>query len=170
MRPMDLRNENLLIWNNFRNGDPHAYASLIRIHYQDLFNYATRFTKDTSMAKDCLQELFFWLWKNRLTINETVFLKYYLLKALRRLLIHARLTSNNFNFYNTSYPFETASETGLPVENIIIRNEETAALSEKIKKILVRLSKREQEVIYLRLAPLAKAYAEVTTVLKADIL
>src|ERR1051325_334426 len=83
MASVNLLDENLLLWNEFRNGNADAFGQLIKIHYQDLFNYGTRFTKDEEMVKDCIQDLFLALWANRLTINETSFVKYYLLKSLR---------------------------------------------------------------------------------------
>lgn len=76
--------EDILLWNRFRTGDKDAYARLISLHYKNLFNYGSRFTTDYDFLKDCMQELFLSLWKNRLTINETEFVNYYLLKSLRR--------------------------------------------------------------------------------------
>ena len=79
MASVNLLDENLQLWNEFRNGNADAFGELMRIHYQDLFNYATRFTKDDQLIKECIQDLFLALWTNRLTISETSFVKYYLL-------------------------------------------------------------------------------------------
>src|SRR5579872_3310690 len=87
MASVNLLDENLLLWSKFRNGNTDAFGELMRTHYQDLFNYGIRFTKDTQLVKDCIQDLFLTLWVNRLSINDTSFIKYYLLKSLRNDLI-----------------------------------------------------------------------------------
>ncbi len=51
MRSINLLDENLRLWNEFRSGDADAFGELIRIHYQDLFNYGTRFTRDEELVK-----------------------------------------------------------------------------------------------------------------------
>ena len=84
MSVVNLLGEDLLLWNEYRSGNADAFGALIRVHYPDLFHYGTRFTRDAELVKDCLQDLFLELWINRETISETSFVKYYLLKALRR--------------------------------------------------------------------------------------
>jgi RNA polymerase sigma factor (sigma-70 family) len=149
MSSINLRDENLSIWNRFREGDANAFAAIIRLHHQDLFNYATRFTKDINFVKDCMQELFLSLWKHRETINETTFVKYYLLKCFRRILNRSKSNSVDFNLYN-DFQFDRITPQTPSIENKIILEEETTLLSERIKKVLKKISKREQEVIYLR--------------------
>src|SRR5262245_27359024 len=89
MVSVNLLDENLLLWNKFRNGSADAFGELMRTHYPDLFTYGTRFTRDTPLVKDCIQDLFLSLWMNRTTIGETSFIKYYLLKNLRQILTKA---------------------------------------------------------------------------------
>ena len=74
------------LWIQLRKGDTGAYGSLVKLYYQDLFKYGSSFTRDEELVKDCMQDLFLSLWKNRETIRDTAFVKYYLLKSLRRLI------------------------------------------------------------------------------------
>ncbi len=90
MNASELLDDNLLLWDKFLQGDACAFGELMHRHYRDLFNYGTRFTKDKELVKDCIQDLFLSLWKNRLTLSRTEFVKYYLLKSLRR-----KLSKNN---------------------------------------------------------------------------
>src|SRR5258708_29886987 len=144
MASVNLLDENLLLWNKFRNGSADAFGELMRTHYPDLYNYGTRFTKDTELVKDCIQDLFLALWVNRLTISETSFVKYYLLKSLRHSLTKAVNRSRNRAEPHFDYLFNNAP----PVENSLIREEHLADLARKMRKALAGLSRRQQEVIY----------------------
>jgi len=131
MTSVNLLDENLLLWNKFRNGDADAFGELMHAHYQDLFNYGTRFTKDTGLVKDCIQDLFLALWINRLTVSETSFVKYDLLRSLRHNLTRA------------------ISRSRRAIE---------PQFDDRLNSPLAGLSRRQQEVIYLRFH--MDAYAE----------
>ena len=146
MASVNLLDENLQLWNEFRNGNADAFGELMHTHYQDLFNYGTRFTKDEELIKDCIQDLFLALWTNRLTISETSFVKYYLLKSLRHNLTRAISRSRHRGEGNFDDLFNSAP----PVEHHLIREEHLADLARKMRKVLAGLSRRQQEVIYLR--------------------
>jgi RNA polymerase sigma factor (sigma-70 family) len=155
MRSINLLDENLRLWNAFRGGNADAFGELIRVHYQDLFNYGTRFTKDGELVKDCIQDLFLALWRNRLTISETSFVKYYLLKSLRRNLNKAFIKHRHAGVWNELYFESLFGGARLPeeipsAENKLILEEQLSDLAKKMRNILTNLSKRQQEVIYLR--------------------
>jgi len=120
----------------------------MRIHYRDLFNYGTRITKDEEFVKDCIQDLFLTLWEKRMTISETSFVKYYLLKALRRRIHKVADNKRNFGLYHGDLsPLYIDTENA---ENQVIRKENLKELIQKMRKILANLSHRQQEVIYFR--------------------
>src|SRR5215203_171170 len=77
------------LWVLFRAGNQPAFEKIIKSHYQLLFNYGTRFCKDEELIKDTLQELFSTLWEKRSGIGDTLSVKNYLLKSLRRNLFRA---------------------------------------------------------------------------------
>ncbi|HWB91393.1 MAG TPA: sigma-70 family RNA polymerase sigma factor [Puia sp.] len=149
MGSVNLLDEDLLLWNRFRNGDADAFSGLMRAHYQDLYSYGTRFTGDEGLVKDCIQDLFLTLWVNRLSISETSFVKYYLLKSLRHNLTRAISRSRHFNHPGEGH-FEHLFNGAQPLENDLIREEHLAELARKMRKVLAGLTRRQQEVIYLR--------------------
>jgi RNA polymerase sigma factor (sigma-70 family) len=149
MGSVNLLDEDLFCWNEFRNGNSDAFGALIRVHYQDLFNYGSRFTKDEELVKDCIQDLFLELWTNRLTISGTSFVKYYLLKSLRRKLSRKIGRSRHTGSWAELH-FESLFNGSPSVDDSIVREEYLAELSRKMRKVLASLSKRQQEVIYLR--------------------
>jgi RNA polymerase sigma factor (sigma-70 family) len=150
---VNLLDENLLVWNKFRNGNADAFGELMHTHYQDLFNYGTRFTKDTQLVTDCIQDIFLALWVDRLTISETSFVKYYLLKSLR----HSLTTAISRSRRQIEPQFEYLFNCAPPVGNAFTRKnsglilpEAVADLARKMRKALAGLSRRQQEIIYLR--------------------
>jgi RNA polymerase sigma factor (sigma-70 family) len=149
MGSVNLLDENLFLWNEFRSGNADAFGELIRIHYQDLFQYGTRFTGDEELVKDSIQDLFLELWTNRLTISSTSFVKYYLLKSLRRLLGRKIGRSRQVTTWDELH-FESLFNGAPSVETSIIREEWLADLARKMRKALAGLTRRQQEVIYLR--------------------
>src|SRR4030095_6901707 len=63
--------------------DEDALALLMKVYYDDLYNYAARFTKDDGMIKDCIQEVFISLWQRRETVGAILSPKYYFLRAIK---------------------------------------------------------------------------------------
>ncbi|MFT3935176.1 MAG: sigma-70 family RNA polymerase sigma factor [Chitinophagaceae bacterium] len=149
MGTVNLLDENLMLWDRFRNGDSWAFSELMRLHYNDLYNYGSRFTKETELVKDCIQDLFLSLWKNRATINSTSFVKYYLLKSLRRMLKRA-VGKKKYLLMPKEFAFENFFNAVPSAENAMIELENISALARSVRKMLSNLSKRQQEVIYLR--------------------
>jgi RNA polymerase sigma factor (sigma-70 family) len=149
MSAVNLLDEDLFLWNEFRSGNAEAFGALIRVHYPDLFQYGTRFTKDKELVKDCLQDLFLELWANRETISETCFVKYYLLKSLRRRL-NKKIGRSRYTGSWEELHFESLFNGSPSIEVSIIREENLAELVRKMRQALAGLSKRQQEVVYLR--------------------
>ncbi|KAI9463077.1 hypothetical protein F5148DRAFT_1150328 [Russula earlei] len=136
------------LWTRFRNGDADAFGELIHTHYQDLYHYGIRFTKDEELVKDCIQELFLSIWKSRASFTEVVQLKYYLLKSFRRKV--SRELQRNKRIKTLELHFETGFDTELSIDHTLIKEEATLELAKKVRAIISRLSKRQQEIIYLR--------------------
>ncbi|HVX52403.1 MAG TPA: sigma-70 family RNA polymerase sigma factor [Chitinophagaceae bacterium] len=141
--------KSILLWNKFRKGDKEAFARLAALHYQPLFNYGSRFTTDFDFLKDCIQELFLSLWKNRLTVGETSFVKYYLFKSLRRKLKQEADKNKKAAIRAFSF-FQSCEEAIVPVEHTLMLEEAQAEQVKLVRQLVARLSKRQQEVIYLR--------------------
>lgn len=64
-------------------GDDDAYASLYEEYVQDLYQYGLCFTSDTELVKDCIQDLFVYLYANRSHLEISCQVKTYLLVSLK---------------------------------------------------------------------------------------
>jgi len=136
-------------WNNFLRGDANALDILVKRHYNLLYQYGCRFTTDTGLVKDCIQDLFLFLWHKRASVRETPSVQNYLLKALRRRLQRALSRTGvsimpGSGFIEFMAAYEPAPEAG------IIAREQSAELVNTIRKGIAALSKRQQEIIHLR--------------------
>ena len=137
------------LWARFKEGDADAFGLIFKSFYQDLYNYSSRFTKNTELIKDCLQDLFLLLWKNRETINNTASVKNYLLKSVRRRLCKG-ISNNKLSITFNESNFNAGFNIVLPVENNLILQEQLTELTYKVRNVVEKLSKRQQEIIYLR--------------------
>jgi DNA-directed RNA polymerase specialized sigma24 family protein len=154
MSAVNLLDEDLFLWNEFRGGNAEAFGALVRVHYPDLFQYGTRFTKEKELVKDCLQDLFLELWANRDTISETSFVKYYLLKSLRRRL-NKKIGRSRYTGSWEELHFESLFNGSPSIEISIIRQENLAGLVRKMRSTLAGLSKNHgpQPAICLQHSP-----------------
>jgi RNA polymerase sigma factor (sigma-70 family) len=139
-----------LLWKCYLSGDAKALENILRLHYNLLYKYGKQFTPDTEAVKDCIQDLFLFLWKNRSTISETPAVANYLVKSLRnRLRRHLSAKKlvlggeDDFTFSMT--PDHTATS-----EEKLIFQEESQALALRIQRSIATLSRRQQEIIYLK--------------------
>jgi RNA polymerase sigma factor (sigma-70 family) len=127
-------------------GDHLALDAIVKRHYNLLYQYGCKFTRDAALVKDCIQDLFLFLWFKRHAINETASVEHYLMKGLRRRLERAFSKAGS----TESMGFLEFKDTAATPDDHIIQQETKTALADRIKKCILQLSKRQQEIIYLR--------------------
>jgi RNA polymerase sigma factor (sigma-70 family) len=127
--------------------DADALALLMRLFYDDLYNYGARFTKDKALIKDCIQEVFISLWQRRETADTILSPKYYLLRAIKNKMLkslhknyhNAPLSNNEYDFF---YEFS--------IEHIIVEKQVNEEKVQKLRKTFELLSKKQKEIVYLK--------------------
>ena len=129
--------------------DEEALALLMKMYYDDLYNYAARFTKDDGLIKDCIQEVFISLWQRRETVGAILSPKYYFLRAIKNKVLKSldksirKVTSGHLQEeYDFFHEFS--------IERVIIEKQISEEKAEKVRKALSLLSKRQIEIIYLK--------------------
>ncbi len=144
----DQREVNVLLWLSFKAGDADALGELAKIHYKALYNYGSRFSSDPDFIRDCIQELYLELWERRSFLSETSFVKSYLLKSLRHKLIKETVKLRRFQEPQDLFFDADLSEHS--IESDIIDNEGITWMIKRLNQIVSKLTKRQQEIIYLR--------------------
>jgi len=161
MRYVDFTSEEL--WTQFLPGDHLALDALVKRHYNLLYQYGCKFTRDAALVKDCIQDLFLYLWHKRNTINETASVEHYLMKALRRRLGRALSRSGS----TEGLSFIEFKDVNATPDDQLIQQEQKAVLADRIRKCILQLSKRQQEIIYLRFYLNASA-AEIADIMQLN--
>jgi RNA polymerase sigma factor (sigma-70 family) len=138
-------NQDITLWESFRKGDKEAFATLFREHYEILFRFGSKFTTDTELLEDCIQELFIELWQAK-SRAPVLSVKAYLLKSLKyKLLKTFRQKGKTVPLAdNGDVAFEWSHET------LLILQQENAEKKQKVLDALGRLSNRQKEIIYLK--------------------
>ena len=138
-----------LHWQAFTHGDREAFGVLYQIYFKKLYNYGNKFSRDTKLVEDAIQDLFIKLWTNKANLNEPVSIKNYLFKALRstifrKLAQNAKFTDDddlaeNYNF-----------DISLSAEMLLIASESEQIQTKNLQNSLENLTQRQKEAIFLR--------------------
>ena len=124
------------IWRQFIAGDD----------LQILYRYGLCFTSDEDLIKDCIQDLFVYLYANRTRLDKDCNVKAYLLISLKNNLCKHLARDSHFGSIAEDYPF--LSE--LSVEEQFINNETTETDSQRVATMLAVLPPRQREILYYR--------------------
>jgi RNA polymerase sigma factor (sigma-70 family) len=137
------------LWKEFKAGNKHSYEKLMTGYYRSLFNYGSKFSKNTELVKDCLQDLFLDLWKNRETIGFVNHVRSYLFKSFRNKIwrvLHKNRWHDQTAQIDDAYFFDVE----FSIEHHVIREETLRDTATRFSDILNQLPKRQKEIIYLR--------------------
>jgi len=142
---LNTADQNIMLWESFRKGDKEAFAALFREHYGILYRFGNKFTTDTELLEDCIQELFIELWQAK-SQAPVLSVKAYLLKSLKYKLLKAfRKNGKILPLHdNRDVPFELSHET------FLISQQESDEKKRQVIMALQRLSHRQKEIIYLK--------------------
>ncbi len=135
------------LWQKFIEGDEKALSKIFLSNYESLYGYASRLISNSEEAKDLIQDLFLKLWNNKKSLGRCNQIKFYLLQSVRHLVIDKykkKTTSISVEIHENMLPSE------LPFDSVLIANQDHEIQMQKLKKSIDRLSKRQQEAIYLR--------------------
>ena len=82
------------LWSSVRQGNESAFRQLFDQYWESLFSYATKITRDHSLAQDIVQGLFVHLWEKHASLPQVTAVLPYLLSALKNRLLNALRDEN----------------------------------------------------------------------------
>ena len=144
---MHILDESSVKWKLFIEGDNEAYSWIYNNYVQLLYRYGLQITTDPDVVKDCIQDVFVKIYKNKDKISVPKNVKVYLMIALKNTIY------NQFNQERThnTQAFDLNQTEEYPiVENDYISDEERREQQDQIKKIFQILTPRQREIIYYR--------------------
>ncbi len=154
--------DDVMIWDNFRQGDKDALSSLFKKYYPELFRYGLKITDDREMVNDSLQDLFIDIWQQK-TPPPVLSIKAYLLKAMRyKLLKQMKLgQSSKIDLNHVEAQFHISHES------FIIKNEQDREKTDKLLTALQKIPARQKEIVYLRYY-LNMGYKEICEIMNIE--
>jgi RNA polymerase sigma factor (sigma-70 family) len=137
------------LWRRFKSGDKEAFSRIYISYFNTLYNYGCKVHKSKDAVKDCIQDLFFELWRRKEHLGDTDSIKFYLLKSLRR-----KIVREIEKDATSSEKAEMASCEHLdfvfPYESDLINEQARIERSERLSRAFSTLSSRQKEILFLR--------------------
>lgn len=134
------------LWEQLKAGDTNAFGRVSTRYYRLLFDYGRKFTKDRELIKDVIQDVLLLIWQKRAQIDTTENVKLYLLKIVRNRL-YKELQKQQLRVSEDSLDLSEFTDSE---EALIISIESTQSILAKLNLHLKNLSKRQQEVLFLK--------------------
>ncbi|MEN6453256.1 MAG: sigma-70 family RNA polymerase sigma factor [Prolixibacteraceae bacterium] len=136
------------IWKEFKSGSNSAFERIYYQHIDVLYRYGSKITADKHLLKDSIQQLFLELYSSRERLADPENIEFYLLKALKRIIIH-KMNSNrrSGDLFDSNFPF---FDIDADTENMIISNEHEHAKMKLLEDVLRSLEPAKKELLFLK--------------------
>lgn len=137
-----------MAWSELIEGNKEGLEKLYNTYSPVLFRYGMAIKAESSLVKDCIQELFVDLWKYRTKLRKDSDVKLYLFKALsNRVFKELSIEKKNQQkqeklCYDLVFLEESA-------EDMLITNQRNESLQKKLQLALEKLPPRQKELIQL---------------------
>lgn len=148
---MNLTNKesDLRIWQNFRKGNKAAFQKIYFNHYRFLYNYCRKYTTDTSLVEDIIQDLFVTILVRKDQLSDTDNIRLYLFRSIRRRLFKALnakefKVTDLFDLANPEFHFDDGIEPNYG------EDEEQNKTLKMLFKSVNNLAARQKEIVYLK--------------------
>lgn len=135
------------IWQRVVNGNDRAFANIYDRYAKDMYKYGRRFTTDTELVNDVIQDIFVHLWEAREKLAIQKSIKFYLLSSIRRETIKRINRSYDKESFD-EFQFKAAWNESF--EEVLLENQITLERNNKISEIMDSLPSRQKEAIHLR--------------------
>ncbi len=135
------------VWIRFKSGDVKAFELIYGDHVDFLYSYGTKMTSDIEMVEDAIQDLFLYLLSKRDNLSDPDFVRYYLLKAFKRILLERIrneklwMKDKDDDFFSFEYSIESESFS---------HDDEKERKLVLIEEMLEKLDPRKKEIIFLK--------------------
>lgn len=152
------------LWQEVKSGNKDAFVHLYNTYADDLLRYGFQLAKDKSIVEDTIHDLYVSIWDQKATLVDVHSIKYYLMSALRRMLL--RKIKKEENRHQKEMHFDEVNMVPSFLETKF-QTQDESALIEKIRSTLQNLSERQREIIYLKFYQ-NLSYQEIANLLGLD--
>jgi len=151
------------LWLSFKNGDENAIIFIYNEYYPVLYRYGLKFSPQSALIEDVIQDFFTDLIKNRQTLGNTDNILFYLLKSFRRLLFRKLQQKSRYDLsgeITDDYFFDVE----WAADRDLLDREEEISRANLLSVALNELTPRQKEAIYLRFNKELE-YAEIAQIM-----
>jgi len=141
-----LKDEDLQLWNSFRDGSKEAFEKIYCDNIDNLYNYAILIFKDKAIVEDAIQDMFIDLWRRKASLGETTSIDFYLRKALKRNIARKLATKERLTFPH-QLPDEYTIQITNSAETEIILPQLAYETSEVLIRTIKTLPARQQKIL-----------------------
>jgi RNA polymerase sigma factor (sigma-70 family) len=149
IKPLHSFTDDFELWQAFKAGKEAAFDSIYDQYFPSLYGYGTRLCPDKSLIKDCIQNLFVELWKNRSHLSDVYSIKHYLYQSLRRSLVKEMVAEKKYlhpDELSEDYYFEVTFSH----ERLLIGEQVAQENINRLQRAFQLLTKRQKEAVFLR--------------------
>lgn len=137
------------MWENFRlDGSQEALSLIYYEHFDFLYDFALKYTTDSNLIEDSIQNIFGYLLKKQKDLNPVSNLRYYLLQAFRRELFDQLKKLKRIRF-SPEIPESPALLCYNKIEDQM-DSEERDRVIMLVQKSIAKLGPKQQEIIFLK--------------------
>ncbi len=153
------------LWNKVRQGDVTVIEKVYLDYSHLLYQYGLKFTKNTQLIEDCIQDLFSRIITNSKNFSKSANPQIYLMRAFRNNLMRLMEREKKFQTKEVDeYQFEILFST----EQKIIQSEEAQLSQHLLQQGISKLTVRQKEAIYLRYTK-GIEYDEIAEIMKMSV-
>jgi len=142
------RSQWLGVWNRFRSGDRYAFSEIYEEFADVLFAYGSKITTDRELLKDCIQDLFYNLYRYNIQLQNPENLEFYLFRSLKNDII--RKIRNNFHEASLTDEGMFQFDLKFQAEQDIHDVESNELRVEALRKILQTIDPQKREILFLK--------------------
>lgn len=143
------KESDLRIWQNFRNGNKAAFQKIYFEHYRFLYNYCRKFTTNSSLVEDLIQDLFINILVRKDRLSDTDNIRLYLFSSIRRRLFKA-LSAKEYKVTDLFNPMDPSFYFDEGVDPNYREDEDENRTLKILSKSVNNLGARQKEIIYMK--------------------
>lgn len=136
------------VWLDFKKGSDTAFEKIYYQYIDGLYRYGSKITSDRELLKDSIQQLFLELFTSREKLTDPENLEFYLLKALKRIILHrANASLKSGDLFDRDWRF---FDIELDAEHALIRTEQQHSKMKILNAALQSLEPAKKELLFLK--------------------
>ena len=144
---MESKTDCKIQWNRIRKGDIDAFFYLYEILFSHLLNFGIKYSADSDLSRDLVNEMFMEIWDKHHTLPEVENVQSYLLTYIKRKVIryyyHDELRQKAIHAQHTE-------SHELSYEEFIVNVQSEQHQRSKLKVALQKLTPKQKELIQLK--------------------